>query len=149
MTNIKNKNKIEKKDFFKFFTTKQIVWFVIGSVLFVVGIIFDVFDIIGRSLNIQPSKNPLLKADASLRALFGNKPLGFLFFGIVLLLVGTLIIATSLSLASKNEDREKERLARKEQRLKKMKEVEKPEVIQASTVQEAPGTINLDNKQKM
>ncbi len=134
-----NKSKETKglKLFFKSFSTKQIVWFVIGAVLFVTGFVFDVLDIIGRSINVAPSKNSLLLGDAKLKEFFGNKPLGFTFWGIVLLLVGAIIISITFSLASKNEDRDKERQARKEQRLKKMVEVQN-KVIESSTISEAP-----------
>ncbi len=134
-----NKSKETKglKSFFKSFSTKQIVWFVIGAVLFVAGFVFDVLDIIGRSIDVAPSKNSLLLGDAKLKEFFGNKPLGFTFWGIVLLLVGAIIISITFSLASKNEDRDKERQARKEQRLKKMVEAQN-KVIETSTISEAP-----------
>ena len=134
---------LEKKEvkglklFFKSFSTKQTVWFVIGAVLFVTGLTFDVLDIIGRSINVAPSKNPILLGDARLKSFFGNRPLGFIFWGIVLLLIGAIIIAITLSLASRNEDRDKERQARKEQRLKKMVEAQS-KVETASTASEAP-----------
>lgn len=143
---------LEKKEakglklFFKSFSIKQIVWFVIGAVFFVTGLTFDVLDIIGRSINVAPSKNPILLGDAKLKSFFGNRPLGFIFWGIILLLVGAIIIAITFSLASKNEDRDKERQARKEQRLKKLVEAQKN--VEASTVSEAPvvSTVKVEEK---
>lgn len=144
-----NKSKETKglKLFFKSFSTKQVVWFVIGAVLFVAGFIFDILDIIGRSIDVAPSKNSILLADAQLKSFFGNRPLGFTFWGIVLLLLGAIIIAITFSLASKNEDRDKERQARKEQRLKKMVEAQN-KVIESSTINETPivSTIVTEDK---
>ncbi len=135
------------KLFFKSFSTKQIVWFVIGAVLLIAGLVFDVLDIVARSINVAPSKNPILLADSSLKKFFGNRPLGFIFWGIVLLLVGAIIISISLSLASKNEDRDKERQARKEQRLKKMVDAQN-KVVEASTISEAPVVSTVVNEEK-
>ena len=135
------------KLFFKSFSTKQIVWFVIGAVLLIAGLVFDVLDIVARSINVAPSKNPILLADSSLKKFFGNRPLGFIFWGIVLLLVGAIIISISLSLASKNEDRDKERQARKEQRLKKMVDAQN-KVVEASTISEAPVVSTVVNDEK-
>ena len=95
----------------------------------------------------KTGKNPILLADSSLKKFFGNRPLGFIFWGIVLLLVGAIIISISLSLASKNEDRDKERQARKEQRLKKMVDAQN-KVVEASTVSEAPVVSTVVNDEK-
>ena len=148
MANVKNQNKRKSnglKDFFKSFSMKQFVWFVIGVILFVIGLVFDVLNIVGGSLNIPPSKNPLLIGDSYLKSLFGNKPFGFLFWGIVLVLVGAIIIAITSSLASKNEDRDKERQARREQRLKRMLDAQN-EAIEASTVQVVPTKNDIEAK---
>lgn len=121
------------KDFFKTFTVKELVWFVVGAIFFAAGLSFNIVDVIGRSINIPPSKNPILIADAALKTWLGNRLLGFIFWGIVFLILGAIIIAITLSLASRNEDRDKERQARREQRLQKMVDAQS-DVVETSAV---------------
>lgn len=136
---VKDKNKAKEsalKKFFKPFSKKQLVAFVFGLILFLGGLSFLVTNLVGESLNVAPSRNPIILADSALKSAL-HTPLGFLYWGIILLILGGLILATSLSLASKNEDRDKERQERREQRLKQMLEASKEDAAIETTVVEA------------
>jgi|GEM_PF-2018843 hypothetical protein len=133
-TLVKNKKKSIVKNFFKTFSTKNLIWFFIGSILNLGGFAFIVTSVVGDCLNVAPSKNPILLANAALKS-FTHTPLGFNAWGIILLLLGAVIVAIVLSVASQNEDRERERQARRDQRLKQMADIEKEDaVIQTSTI---------------
>jgi|SRR5574344_56605 hypothetical protein len=138
-TDKKVKKESSLKRFFKPFSVKNLVWFIIGSLFNLTGLAFIITIIIGSNLNVAPSKNPVLLADTSLKALTSNT-LGFLYWGIILLLLGAVIMSIVLSLASRNEDRERERQLRREQRLKQMADIEKEDVVVASTVSDASVT---------
>ena len=64
--------------------------------------------------------------DGMIKALGG---IDFKWFGVITLILGTFIFTLSLSMASKAEDREKEREARREQRIKAMEEQSKSVVL--------------------
>lgn len=109
------------KAFFNSFTTKQKVWLVISVALYVGGLTLIILDFIGNVIGVTPSRNEILFASKNFGfALFNNEALGFLFVGIIALILGAVIIAIVLSISSKNEDRAKEKQARREQRLKQM-----------------------------
>lgn len=131
---IKKENFIVK--FFKSFSVKNMVWFVIGVIFNLCGLSFLVTIIIGGNIDVAPSKNPILLADAALKNLT-KSVLGFLYWGIILLLLGALIVALVLSSASRNEDRDRERQLRREQRLKQMADIEKENVTITSTINDS------------
>jgi hypothetical protein len=131
---IKKENSLAK--FFKSFSVKNMVWFVVGLILDLCGLSFLITIIVGGNINVAPSKNLVLLADTALKNLT-NSILGFLYWGIILLLLGALIIALVLSSASRNEDRDRERQLRREQRLKQMADIEKEDITIASTVNDA------------
>ena len=133
---IKTKKESSLKKFFVPFTVKNNVWFAFGTLFSLTGLSFLITIIIGDNLNISPSKNLILIADSSLKKLTSNT-LGFLYWGIILLILGSIIVAIVLSLASRNEDRERERQLRREQRLKQMADIEKEDVVVASTISNA------------
>jgi len=133
---IKTKKESSLKKFFVPFTVKNNVWFAFGTLFSLTGLSFLITIIIGDNLNISPSKNLILIADSSLKKLTSNT-LGFLYWGIILLILGSIIVAIVLSLASRNEDRERERQLRREQRLKQMADIEKEDVVVASTISDA------------
>ena len=119
MENEKKENKIAK--FFEVFTVKQKIWFGIGAVLFVAAFVFLVLYLIEILLGVAPTNNPLLKADNAFKS-WTKLNFGFLVWGVIGIVLGSLIISTTFGLASKTEDRENERKARKEARLKQMME---------------------------
>ena len=133
---IKTKKESSLKKFFAPFTVKNTVWFVFGTLFILTGLAFLITIIIGDNLNISPSKNLILIADSALKGLTSNT-LGFLYWGIILLILGSIFVAIVLSLASRNEDRERERQLRREQRLKQMADIEKEDVVVASTISDA------------
>ena len=121
-TTIKNKKTI---NFFKGFTAKQIFWFVLGVLIALNAIIFLILGLINdyASLPYSPFKVP---NDGMKEVLFG---IDFKWFGVITFILGTFIYALALSMASKAEDREKEREARREQRIRAMEEQSKGVVL--------------------
>lgn len=119
---VENKKKI---NLFKSFTPKQAFWFVFGVLVSINAIIFLILGLINdyASIPYSPFKVP---NDGMKQALFG---IDFKWFGVITLILGTFIYALALSFASKAEDREKEREARREQRLKVMEEQDKGVVL--------------------
>lgn len=120
--------KQEKKEsklvkFFKTFTKKQIAALIIGAFLLFCGLVLMVIWIIAYTLPVQPTANVLYQFDVTMKKNVGG--FGFLEWGIVGLILGSLICAISLSLSSKNEDREKERELRRQQRLQAMLDEDK------------------------
>lgn len=105
--------------FFKSFSVKQLIWFILGCILWLAGLTFLVLNIVGTNLDMAPSNNPLLSADTSIKG-FLNAGLGFLYWGIIMFILGAVIVAISLSLSSSLEDRERDKQARRELRLKRM-----------------------------
>lgn len=109
----------------KGFTVKQIVWFIIGALIALNALIFLILGLINdyASLPYSPFKVP---NDGMIKTLAG---IDFKWFGVITLILGTFIFTLSLSMASKAEDREKEREARREQRIKAMEEQSKSVVL--------------------
>ena len=109
----------------KGFTVKQIVWFIIGALIALNALIFLILGLINdyASLPYSPFKVP---NDGMIKALGG---IDFKWFGVITLILGTFIFTLSLSMASKAEDRKKEREARREQRIKAMEEQSKSVVL--------------------
>ena len=109
----------------KGFTVKQIVWFIIGALIALNALIFLILGLINdyASLPYSPFKAP---NDGMIKTLGG---IYFKWFGVITLILGTFIFTLSLSMASKAEDREKEREARREQRIKAMEEQSKSVVL--------------------
>ena len=89
----------------KGFTVKQIIWFIIGALIALNALIFLILGLINdyASLPYSPFKVP---NDGMIKTLGG---IDFKWFGVITLILGTFIFTLSLSMASKGEDREKER----------------------------------------
>ncbi len=100
------------------FTTKQYIAFLIGILFLVVGIVCTVLGLIGDYADSTIAK-PFSGASAALVSAF-HFGLTLTWLGVFFVLVGALIFALSLSFASKNEDRNNEREARRKQRLEAM-----------------------------
>jgi len=124
------------KEFLHPFTVKQKIWFTIGSLFFLCGFVFLVLYIVEIALVVPPTNNPILTADNAFKA-WTKLNFGFLVWGIIALLLGALVLAIVLSVGSSTEDREKEKKARREARLKQMMEASaKPvdgEVVEEKT----------------
>lgn len=107
------------------FSVKQLVWFIIGILISINALIFLVLGLITDYASI-PGNIISTPNQGMINALGG---IDFKWFGVMTFVLGTLIYSLVLSFASKNEDREKEREARREQRLKAMEEQDKGIVL--------------------
>lgn len=107
------------------FSVKQLVWFIIGILISINALIFLVLGLITDYASI-PGNIISTPNQGMINALGG---IDFKWFGVMTFVLGTLIYSLTLSFASKNEDREKEREARREQRLKAMEEQDKGIVL--------------------
>lgn len=100
------------------FSLKQLIAFYIGCGFWGVGFIFLILGLIGDYADI--ASNPF-KTLSNYMVNFFHFGLTMTWFGVLLLCVGAVIIAFSLSLSSKNEERVKERQMRKSERLEAIK----------------------------
>ena len=103
--------------FLKSFSTKQLVWFIFGVLVALTGLAFLICGLIDDYADI---KNSILTAPNN--GMRNALKLSFTWFGVIVFAAGTIIYSVALSLASKSEDRAKEKETRREQRLKAMKE---------------------------
>lgn len=107
------------------FSVKQLVWFIIGILISINALIFLILGLITDYASI-PGNIISTPNQGMINALGG---IDFKWFGVMTFVLGTLIYSLALSFASKNEDRGKEREARREQRLKAMEEQDKGIVL--------------------
>ncbi len=120
-----------KKNFFKTFSIKQLVAFIIALLFIALGLIFVVLGLIDDYTNIYGSV--LTTPNESMKAMMGG--VGFTWFGVIITFLGSIVLAISLSLASKFEDREREKEARRRQRLESMSQkVNFESTIEDSTI---------------
>ncbi len=101
-----------KNNFFKAFSVKELIAFIIAVLLILTGLTFLVLGLIDDYTNIYNSI--LTTPNTSMKSMMGG--IGFTWFGVIVNILGAIILAFSLSYASKSEDREKEREARRRQR---------------------------------
>ena len=101
-----------KNKFFKVFSVKELIAFIIALLLITFGLTMLVLGLIDDYTNLYNS--PLTIPNSSMKSMMGG--VGFTWFGVIVTVVGSIILAFSLSFASKSEDREKEREARRKQR---------------------------------
>lgn len=106
--------------FFKGKSAKQIVAFWIGVVLLVGAIVLVVLGLIG---DYGARNNPFKIANNSITNAL-HFPLTLTRIGVILLLVGSVIFALSLSFMSKAKEREAEKESRRKQRLEVLKSAE-------------------------
>lgn len=128
-------NKKSSKKGLKNFTIKQLVALIIGILIVATSLIFLVLGLIEEYANIPNSI--LTTPDSSMKSIFGG--VGFTWFGVIFTVVGSVIIAFSLSLASKLEEREQEKEARRKQRLA---------ALNQSSSNESTLTVNLNKENK-
>ena len=123
------KNNKKEVFIFKQFNVKQFIALIFGILFFGTGIALL---ILYHLEAYAPSRSALKEALSAALTTFNNGThtnLGFLGWGIIVLLIGAIIIALSLSFASKLQDREKEREARREIRRKALKEATAEDTI--------------------
>lgn len=136
---MKNKEYIpnnEKKEsklslFFKTFTVKQLIWFILSLCLIAFSLTFIVLGLIDDNTNFYYS--PIEAPNTSMKEMMAG--IGFTWFGVITLLLGTIILAFTLSLSSKIEDRYKEKEARRKERLSSIKKEQKNKDSFESTIE--------------
>lgn len=101
-----------KKAKAKTFTPKQLFWFILGILITVNALIFLVLGLINdyAPLAYSPFETP---NNAMASMLYG---IDFKWFGVITLILGTIIYSLALSFATKTQEREEERVARRKQR---------------------------------
>ena len=101
-----------KKERAKVFTGKQLFWFVFGVLISINAIIFLILGLINdyASLAYSPFESP---NNGMIAALSG---IDFKWFGVITLILGTIIYSLALSFSAKTQEREQERVARRKQR---------------------------------
>lgn len=108
-----------------FLSAKQWFWFVLGILISVNAITFLTLGLISDYGDL--AYDIFESANVGMRTALGG--LDFKWFGVLTFVIGTLIYSLALSSSSKNEDREKEKNARREQRLKAMEEARNQGVV--------------------
>lgn len=94
---------------------KEMAWYIIAGVLALVGLVFIVFAIIGDFLPVRASENWVAISEGAW--LTNWSPLGYRYWGLILIAAGVLIAAASLNFFAREGDRDEERAARRAQRL--------------------------------
>ena len=101
-----------KNKFFKVFSVKEFIAFIIALLLIAFGLTMLVLGLIDDYTNLYNS--PLTTPNSSMKSMMGG--VGFTWFGVIVTVVGSIILAFSLSFASKSKKKKKEREARRKQR---------------------------------
>lgn len=120
-----SEKKNSKKGLKDFLSAKQWFWFILGILISVNAVTFLTIGLISDYGDL--AYNIFEPANSGMIAALGG--LDFKWFGVLTFVVGTLIYSLALSSSSKNEDREKEKSARREQRLKAMEEARNQGVV--------------------
>lgn len=108
-----------------FLSAKQWFWFVLGILIAINAVTFLTIGLISDYGDL--AYDIFEAANTGMKTALGG--LDFKWFGVLTFVVGTLIYSLALSSSSKNEDREKEKNARREQRLKAMEEARNQGVV--------------------
>ncbi|MBQ9458173.1 MAG: hypothetical protein IJU64_06730 [Bacilli bacterium] len=112
---------------------KEWFWYILTLFLAFVGLVFAIIGIIGDHLPVKASENWVRVSE---KAWLTNwSPLGYRYWGIVLLAGGLIIFALALTLFSRESDRDNERAIRRAQRLAAMSEAEN--VVEAEEAKQA------------
>ena len=103
----------EKKT--KKLSIKETVWYLISAFFGLAGLVFLVVGIVGEHLPVLASENGILLSE---KAWLTNwSPLGYRYWGIILILAATLLAVICLTLFAREGDRDVERAARRAQRV--------------------------------
>lgn len=121
-----------KNNFFASFTLKEFVAFIIALAFIAFGLTLLVLGLIDDYTNIYGSV--LETPNTSMKTMMGG--IGFTWFGLMVVALGVIILAFSLSLASKGEDRIKDKEARRKMRLESLNKEE--QVVVESTISSIP-----------
>ncbi len=106
-------------------------WIVLASLFIVAGLFFIVLGIVGSYLPVEYSDNWILSSQAAFAA---KMHLSYRWFGVILLLVGTVVGTISLNLFERKSDADAERAERRAQRLKIISDSkEEPKPVENST----------------
>ncbi len=109
---------------FKQYTIKQFISLTLGLMFFLTGVALLIMYFIHTY---APIRSDVYKGLNNALSSFNSgthTTIGFIGWGLICLLFGALVITLALSFASKLEEREKEKQARREMRLKALKEQE-------------------------
>lgn len=109
----------------KSFTTKELVWLIIGILIALNALVFLIIGLITDYADL--GYDIFEPVNTSMKSVLGG--IDFKWFGVITFVLGTLVCALSLSSSSRNEDREKEKEARREQRLKAMQEAQNQGIV--------------------
>lgn len=101
-----------KKERAKVFTGKQLFWFVFGVLISINAIIFLILGLINDYASLAYS--PFESSNNGMIAALGG--IDFKWFGVITLILGTIIYSLALSFSAKTQEREQERVARRKQR---------------------------------
>lgn len=123
------------------FTVKQFVWFIFSLLLIAFGIIFLILGLIDDYGDVYGYL--VSTPNTSMKNQMGG--IGFTYFGVIVILVGSFILAFSMSLSERIEDREREKEARKKQRIRSF---ERNEVTSSLTQSGAMNSSFAEEKQE-
>lgn len=94
---------------------KELTWYVLAGIFAFVGLLFVVFGVVGDHLPVISSENwVLVSENAWLKNWSG---IGYRYWGLILLGIGTVIAVSALTYFARSGDRDSERAARRAQRL--------------------------------
>lgn len=114
------KTRSKKEKLILGFTIKQFIWFILALALIAYGLIFMTLGLIDDYNHIYGYV--VTTPNESMKSMMGG--IGFTYFGLMVILLGSVILAISLSLSERIEDREREKEARKKQRLRSFEDEE-------------------------
>lgn len=103
-------------------TTKELVWYVIAAFFGVAGLAFLIVGIVGEHLPLLASDNGILVSEKVW--LTSWSPLGYRYWGLVLIGASALLAVICLTFFAREGDRDSERALRRAQRLGLAKEEE-------------------------
>lgn len=102
------------------FSKKEWAWYIICLFIAFVGLVFAIIGIIGDHLPVKASDNWVRISEAAW--LTNWSPMGYRYWGIILLCGGLVIFSFALTFFSRESDRDSERAARRAQRLAMLQE---------------------------
>ncbi|MBQ2070041.1 MAG: hypothetical protein II467_03835 [Bacilli bacterium] len=96
-------------------SSKEMAWYIIAAILGFIGLVFIVFAIVGDFLPVLASENWVYVSEAAW--LTNWTPLGYRYWGLILVGVGVLIAVAALNFFAREGDKDEERALRRAQRL--------------------------------